>query len=164
LEQEGLVSRTPGGGTTVTSLSRTDVEEICSLRLQLESLAIQLGVTRSNEAQWAELADNIRDTQETTDPQSLAEKDLQFHEKLVRAAGHGRLLASWLTLRSQLRLIMVQRNLADEDSRRATVEGHKDLLRAIRACDAERAVSILRHHLQRQFTWMINSFDVMDRT
>jgi DNA-binding GntR family transcriptional regulator len=94
----------------------------------------------------------------TSDPQELAQMDLAFHEAVVRAADHNRLLASWLTLRSQIRLIMVQRNLADADSRRATVEGHKDLLRAIQAQDTPRSVAILEYHLQRQYEWIIDSF------
>jgi DNA-binding GntR family transcriptional regulator len=158
LEQEGLVRRMSSGGTTVTRLSPRDVEEICSLRNQLEALAIRLACLDASEKHWAELAENIRATEKANDPQGLAEMDLEFHEKLVRAAGHNRLLLSWLTLRSQIRLIMVQRNLADADSRRATAEGHKELLRAVKSRDPARAVAILEHHLKRQFDWMINSF------
>jgi DNA-binding GntR family transcriptional regulator len=158
LEQEGLIRRMPSGRTTVTSLSRGDVEEICSLRASLESLALRLAIAKGDEDHWAELADSIRASEVTSDPQELAQMDLAFHEAVVRAADHNRLLASWLTLRSQIRLIMVQRNLADADSRRATVEGHKDLLRAIQAQDTPRSVAILEYHLQRQYEWIIDSF------
>jgi DNA-binding GntR family transcriptional regulator len=158
LEQEGLISRAPGGTTTVTRLSRKDAEEICSLRAPLEGLALRLAVARGSAATWAELAANIRATEGIPDPQGLAQKDLEFHEALVRAADHGRLLASWLNLRSQIRLIMTQRNLADADSHRGTVQGHKELLEAILAGDAAGAVAILEHHLQRQADWIINSF------
>jgi DNA-binding GntR family transcriptional regulator len=161
LEQEGLIRRMPSGGTTVTSLSRGDVEEICSLRAPLEALALRLAIAKGDEDRWAELADNTRASEETSDPRELAQLDLAFHEALVRAADHNRLLASWLTLRSQIRLIMVQRNLADADSRRATVEGHKGLLRAIQAGDTTRAVAILEYHLQRQYDWIIDSFAEM---
>src|SRR5438132_8027075 len=64
LEQEGLVSRTPNGATSVTHLSRNDVEEICSLRLPLEVLAVRLAITRGAAADWSGLADNIRLTEE----------------------------------------------------------------------------------------------------
>src|SRR5439155_24684722 len=50
LEQEGLVSRTTNRGTTVISLSRTDVEEICSLRLPLEILAVQQAIEHGTSA------------------------------------------------------------------------------------------------------------------
>src|SRR5262249_37542282 len=59
LEQEGLVSRTTNRGTTVISLSRKDVEEICSLRLPLEILAVRQAIEKATGAQWAELAANV---------------------------------------------------------------------------------------------------------
>jgi DNA-binding GntR family transcriptional regulator len=157
LEQEGLVNRTPSGGTTVAHLSRQDVEEICTLRQPLEVLAVRLAVSRGSDADWAGLAANIRATEKLTDPQQLAQMDLEFHEGIVRAASHGRLLSNWLNLRWQIRLIMVQRNLTDADSRRGTVQGHQELLKAIRAGDADTAVAVLEHHLRRQYEWIVSS-------
>ena len=162
LEQEGLVNRAASGGATVTCLRREDVEEICSLRLPLELLAVRLASARGTEEHWAQLAANIQATQKITDPQQLAQMDLEFHETIVRAADHGRLLASWLNLRSQIRLIMVQRNLTDADSRRGTVQGHRELLAALKAGDAAGAVAVLEHHLQRQYDWIIKSFTDRD--
>jgi DNA-binding GntR family transcriptional regulator len=158
LEQEGLVSRTANGGTTVTHLSRQDVEEICSLRSPLEDLAVRLAAANGTAEDWARLAANIRASEAVVDPQQLAEKDLEFHEMIARAANHSRLLTSWLNLRSQIRLIMVQRNLEDADSRRSTVQGHKELLRALQARNGDEAVAILEHHLRRQYQWIIRSF------
>jgi DNA-binding GntR family transcriptional regulator len=158
LEQEGLVSRKASGATTVAHLCRADVDEICSLRAPLEVLAVRLAIAQGTEAHWAELAANIQATEKINDPQQLAQKDLEFHEAIVRAADHGRLLASWLNLRSQIRLIMVQRNLTDADSRRGTVQGHKELLKAIQARNAAEAVAVLEHHLHRQHEWISASF------
>ena len=87
LEQEGLIRRMPSGGTTVTSLSRRDVEEICSLRTPLEALALRLAIAKGHEDRWAELADNIRASEETSDPRELAQMDLEFHEALVLRGG-----------------------------------------------------------------------------
>jgi DNA-binding GntR family transcriptional regulator len=162
LEQEGLVSRTPSGATTVTRLSRDDVEEICSLRLPLEVLALELAIGRGAKADWSALADNIRVTEETDDAQQLVQLDLEFHAKLVRAAGHSRLLSSWLNLRSQIRLIMARRNLTEADPRRSTVQGHKKLLAAIHAQDAPRAVAILEQQLESYNAWIMNSFAQAD--
>jgi DNA-binding GntR family transcriptional regulator len=162
LEQEGLVSRLTSGGTTVTDLSRRDVEEICSLRAPLELLAVRLSIAEATEQHWAELAANIRASESINDPQQLAQKDLEFHETILRSTGHGRLVASWLNLRSQIRLIMVQRNLADTDSRRGTVQGHKEVLRALQARDENDAVAVLEHHLRKQYEWIINSFTDAD--
>jgi len=107
-------------------------------------------------AEW--LAANVRETEKISDPRQLARMDLEFHEAVVRAAGHGRLLASWLNLRSQIRLIMVQRNLTDADSRRGTVRGHQELLEAIQARDEAEALAALEHHLHNQGQWILSSF------
>ncbi len=158
LEQEGLVGRTTSGAAIVTQLSRRDGEEICTLRLPLEILAVQLAIVKGTEVDWAMMEENVRTTERVHDPQVLAQYDLEFHEKIVRAADHRRLLTSWLNLRSQIRLIMVQRNLKDADSRRGTVHGHKELLNALVDRDQVGAVTVLQHHLHKQYDWIMNSF------
>ncbi|MDR3636504.1 MAG: GntR family transcriptional regulator [Isosphaeraceae bacterium] len=158
LEKEGLVSREANGGTTVAQLSRQDIEEICTLRLPLEALAVQRAVQHGKEDDWARLENNIRTTEKVTSPQELAQMDLDFHETIVKAANHVRLLSNWLNLRSQIQLIMVQRNLADDGSRRGTVQGHKELLKALRARDEAQAVALLELHLKRQHDWVVSSF------
>jgi DNA-binding GntR family transcriptional regulator len=158
LEQEGLVSRTPSGGTTVSHLSRKDVDEICTLRVPLEALAVQMAIANGTESDWASLTANLKATEKVNDPGQLAQLDLEFHEVIVRAANHGRLLSSWLNLRSQIRLIMVQRNQADATSREGTVHGHRELFDVIQAGDADRAVTLLKYHLNAQHEWFIKSF------
>ncbi len=157
LEREGLVSRAANGGTTVTHLAPKDIHEICTLRLYLELLAVKQAVQHGTEEHWARLADNIRRTEKVSDPKELAQLDLSFHETLVEAAAHARLLSSWLNLRSQIQLIMVQRNLSDEGSRRGTVQGHKEVLKALRERDEAGALAILEHHLQAQYEWVTRS-------
>jgi DNA-binding GntR family transcriptional regulator len=69
------------------------------------------------------------------------------------------LLNTWLSLRSQIRLLMMRRNLSDADSRRGTVQGHKELLDAIRQRDLAHALELVEKHHQRQYDWLIESFD-----
>ena len=159
LEQEGLVNRALNRGTTVINLSREDVEEICSLRLPLEILAVRQGIKHGAGERWAELVANVQETETACTPKQLAALDLEFHETLIRSAGHGRLLNTWLSLRSQIRLLMMRRNLSDADSRRGTVQGHKELLDAIRQRDLAHALELVEKHHQRQYDWLIESFD-----
>ncbi|HZW31114.1 MAG TPA: FCD domain-containing protein, partial [Isosphaeraceae bacterium] len=92
-------------------------------------------------------------------PELLATLDLEFHELLVRAADHRRLLNSWLGLRSQIRLLMVRRNLTDAGAPGPTVRGHKELLAAIRARNEGRAVQLVEKHHQKQYEWLTKSSD-----
>jgi DNA-binding GntR family transcriptional regulator len=156
LEQEGLVCRTPGGGAVVARLTQSDIEEICTLRIALEVLAVRLAVQRGTEADWQLLEANIRTSEHAHDPRQLAQLDLEFHELILRAAQHSRLLATWLNLRSQIRLILVQRNLIDADIVRHTVDSHRSLLQALRAGDQTAAVALTEEYTHSQYEWLVN--------
>jgi DNA-binding GntR family transcriptional regulator len=159
LEQEGLVNRTASGGSIVTSLTRDDFEEICTLRLSLETLAVERLARRGTQEDWTRLANILRATEHVRGPRELARVDLEFHEAIVRAARHGRLLANWLNLKSQILLIMVQRNVSDDDSQRGTLLGHTELLAALKQRNAKSAASRLEKHLREQRAWVLENFE-----
>jgi DNA-binding GntR family transcriptional regulator len=159
LEQEGIVHRMASGGTVVATLSKHDVEEICSLRQPLEVLAAQRAARLGAADDWERLAAIIRSTENAQSAEELTGLDLQFHEAIVRAARHGRLLADWLRLASQIRLVMIARNIRDDDSRRGTVEMHAELLAALRARNEAAAVAMIEQGLQAQYEWVIHNFD-----
>jgi DNA-binding GntR family transcriptional regulator len=158
LEQEGLVTRPAGRGVVVRLLGHRDVEEICSLRLALERLAVERLVRAVTSAQVQQLADVIEEAKHVQGPGDLALADLHFHETLVRAADHERLLTSWLNIRSQIRLLMVQRNVADARTVRGTPRAHGTLLAAIRDGDEQRALEALHGQLTDQYTWFLQTF------
>ena len=122
---------------------------------------MRLAIASGTEAAWAELKANLKATEKVSDPRQLAQLDLEFHEVIVRAANHGRLLSSWLNLRLQIRLIMMQRNQADVTSRQGTVHGHRELVDAIVARDPA-------HHCppdspeRAEHEWFIKSFTDVD--
>lgn len=159
LEQEGIVHRAANGGTVVAVLSKDDVEEICSLRQPLEVLAVQRAARLGIDDDWSRLAAIIRSTENAQSAEELTGLDLQFHEAIVRAARHGRLLLDWLRLASQIRLVMIARNIRDDDSRRGTVEMHAELLAALRARDEKAAVALIEQGLRAQYEWVIRNFD-----
>jgi DNA-binding GntR family transcriptional regulator len=148
LEQEGLVTRPAGRGVVVRLLGHRDVEEICSLRLALERLAVQRLVGAVTPAQVQQLADAVEEAKRVQGPGDLALADLRFHETLV----------SWLNIRGQIRLLIVQRNLADAGTARGTPRAHGTLLAAIRAGDERRAQEVLQRQLTDQYSWFLQTF------
>src|SRR3954462_15701680 len=56
LEHHGFVQRTPFTGTTVTTLSLEDAQQIFEIRIELEPLAFHLAVLRANETEIAALS------------------------------------------------------------------------------------------------------------
>jgi DNA-binding GntR family transcriptional regulator len=147
LEYEGLVQRAVNQGAVVTQLSRSDIEEITSLRGNLEAMAVRRLIRQGKPEHLELLAQNIRAMKASAGPHNIADLDLQFHELLLRLADHSRLLSCWQTLRTQIKLLMVANNLRDASSPRKTVENHEELLKRIRAWDEEAAVAHLEHTL-----------------
>jgi DNA-binding GntR family transcriptional regulator len=145
LEHEGLVRRGARQGAAVTKLSRDDIEEIVTLRTALEGMAIRHVVRRATPEQLGLLEDNVRALEASRGAGRVAELDLEFHEMLVRFANHRRLLACWLTLLGPLKLLLLDHNLRDRDSRGKTVRDHRQLLRLIRAGDEAGAVAHVEH-------------------
>jgi len=141
LEREGLVVREAHQGAVVTKLSRTDVEEIVSLRTTLEVMAVRRLIQQATPDRVAQLEENIHTMEATGTAGKIADLDLQFHELLVRFANHKRLYACWQTLKTQVKLLMVGHNLRTRRARQQTVDNHRQLLRWIQAHDEVRAVA-----------------------
>lgn len=145
LEHEGLVDREANQGATVRQLSRADIEEIVSLRANLETMAVCRLIGQAKAEHIELLRENIRSMESVRGAGPLADRDLDFHELLLRLAGHQRLLGCWQTLRTQIKLLMVTHNVRNPRSLRTTMEDHRALLRLIEAGDQEGAAD----HLER---------------
>ncbi len=147
LLQEGLVDRDQRGAI-VTQLTRADIDEIGQLRLALERLAVTLAVRNATDEHLAELSENIRRTGRATAVGEAGELDLKFHELLVRAAKNRRLLDSWLALRGQIRLLLLQMDQDDAKYPRHTAMAHRRVLKAMRARDEKLAIKLLSRQLE----------------
>ena len=143
LEHDGLVEREANQGAVVRQLARTDVEEIVTLRATLEAMAVRLLIRQAKPEHLEALRENIRAMGSVRGAGAQAELDLDFHELLLRLAGHQRLLASWQSLRTQIKLLMVSHNLLNPRSARSTMANHRELLQLIEAGDQQGAAAHL---------------------
>jgi len=148
VEREGLVQRATNQGAVVISLSPTDMEEISSLRTTLEALAVKRLIRLAMPDDLELLEDNVRTMEQARQRGQAGLLDLQFHELLVRAARHGRLLASWQALRAQLQLVLVYNNLIEPGFARSTARNHRRLLALIRRKDEAAAVAELERQTE----------------
>lgn len=158
LAHEGLVER-HDRGAVVTQLSRADLEEITSLRLALESLAIRLSVRNATDAQLDELVKNVRQTGRVRARREAGELDLDFHELLVRTANHRRLLECWLSLRSQIRLLLLQMAREDDDFAQHAAAAHGELIQAVRERDELKALALLERQLENTHRRVAKEYD-----
>jgi DNA-binding GntR family transcriptional regulator len=147
LAQEGLVER-GDRGMFVATLKQADIDEISSLRLTLESLAVRLVFARRPSVDFAPLEQVIDQTRRARGVGRAGELDLEFHELFVRAAQHQRLHSAWLALRSQIRLLLFQMDQDDREFARHTAEAHAAFLGLVQTGTEAAALQLLERHLE----------------
>lgn len=147
LAAEGLVTRFPNRGVTVTELTPHDVAEIFGARLVLETAGVRAGAGGADLAPAVEALESYARASARGDQVEVTHAHLQFHTSLVGLLGNARLLSSADTLTADLRLALatVQRRRGNA---RQQVADHRRLLRLVKAGDTRRAVSELTRHLQ----------------
>lgn len=162
LEREGLVIIRRNRGAFVARLSREDVDEVYSLRLALEKLAVQLAIQNASPTDFDEMQATI-DTMASYLERGLteqegAELDVRFHDIMYRSTGHQRLFDFWEQLRPQIHIFLLSRAAADSDFRQYAVEGHQAILDAIRDKDEARAIATLEDHIRGAYDRVVKSY------
>jgi DNA-binding GntR family transcriptional regulator len=163
LEREGLVHVAPHRGATVVQLTAEDLVDVYSLRTGLEVVATQLAVRRGQDSDWAQadavLAELKSALKGELTEQDAARLDLEFHDVFYRAARSERLYATWLTMRSEVYLFLLQRNIASADWRKSAVAGHAAILDAVRSGDEKLAVEMITGHISYAFSTIAGSIE-----
>lgn len=166
LAREGLVINRPNGRWFVARLSQQDAEEVFSLRQAIERLAIAYACRRASQADLDEMQAVVDEmaaaTQRGATAQEAAEQDLRFHDLLYRASGHQRLLSFWTTLRPQIHIFLLSRNVASPDFSESAAKGHQTILDAIKDHDTIRAQAVLEEHLNFGYDRVLGSYDRSD--
>lgn len=154
LQRDGLVASESRHGSTVRHFTPADVAEIYEARILIELHAIAQ-VVRNNRAtpdflaEMDRLCDGLAAGLEAQTDAGLAEAvrfDREFHETLVRQAGNG-LIADWH--RTAIRQFQTARNYSFATyPRDSTIAGHRRIIDAVRGGDADKAVAVLRWHLE----------------
>ena len=161
LEREGLVRVAPHRGATVVELTADDLVDVYSLRTGLEVVAMQLAVRRGREEDWAQadavLAELTQALKGELSNQDAARLDLAFHDVFYRAARSERLYTTWLTMRSEVYLFLLQRNIASPDWRKNAVSGHAVILDAVRSGEEKLAAKMITDHISYAYSLIAES-------
>ena len=163
LEREGLVVRRRHRGATVARLSRVDLEEVFSLRLALERLALHWAALHATEDEGAQMEELIRrQSKELTGDVSrrfAAQLDLEFHDAVYQAARHERLLRSWRDLRPQVYVFLLSRDyVGTPDFAGIMVRSHTLYLEVIRTRDHQRAERVAEEHVRTSYGRVISGY------
>ena len=162
LQREGLVIVRRNFGTFVAHLSQADLDEVYSLRLAIERLAVQLA-TRGAETERIAPIQAVVDrmmaqNSEKITERDAAELDLQFHESIYLATDHRRLIDVWSSLRPQIHILLLTRNVVNSDFREGLVKGHQQILDAILSHDEALSVGLIEAHLKASYERVSRSY------
>ncbi len=162
LEREGLVTIPRNGRTIVARLTREDFDEVYSLRLGLERVAVQYAIRNASPADLDEMQRvvdvMVARVNEGINEKDAADLDLQFHDVVYQASHHKRLQSVWTDLRPQIYIFLLSRNVADSDFR-IQMERHQEIVDVIRARDVARAMAVIETHLQVAYTRIIRTYE-----
>jgi DNA-binding GntR family transcriptional regulator len=151
LEREGIVVQIPRRGYFVVDFEEKDLEEVYSLRLLLEKEALQRATHRAGAEDYEQmqrLVDALaKAATEKTDPGTIVDLDLAFHELICYLADHSRLLSAWNNLRMQTQILVGVTSRTHYDNPDEPRERHQVILDAMQAKDVLRAQRVLQDHV-----------------
>lgn len=148
LEGEGLVTFYPHRGAVVSSLSHEEIQELCEIRIALETLALRLAMPHLNE----EVLKQAEDILDSFDPVGgtagqLSEVNWKFHSTLFAPANRSRLLSMIQLLHTQIDRYLRMHLTLMQYMERGEHE-HRLILEACRQQDTEQAVAVLERHIR----------------
>lgn len=163
LEAEGLVTFHPNRGAMVAVLSPTAAQEICEIRIALESTALQLAIPQFTDVELDRAAAILQEVEQTTDPIRWSDLNWQFHAALYTPANRPRLLTLIKTLHVNVdRYIRLQIQVFDYRDR--SQQEHHQLLAACQQRDETQAVTLLQYHIGAAAQQLVEYLQSTDRS
>jgi DNA-binding GntR family transcriptional regulator len=161
MERQGLLVIQRNRGAYVARLRREDVDEVYSLRLVLERLAIQRALKFAEPAHIAKMqaiVDKMAAYMPGVSEQEVAQDDIAFHDLIYQASKHERLYECWTNLRPQIQIMLLSRNVANPDFRDFAVTGHQAILDVLISEDEARAIQVIDDHLHVAYDRVMKSY------
>ncbi len=157
LELSGLVVTIPRRGSFVAQLAVDDIEEIYSLRLSLEILAIARAVQRCDTDELSQLKTalgELRQAEQAGNRRKVADADMALHRMIIELAGHARLASAWERLADQTLLLMTELSEVAPEVQAAAGD-HADIVEHLTAGRTAKAQAAMTAHLTAASTAMI---------
>jgi DNA-binding GntR family transcriptional regulator len=160
--QEGILVYRRNHGVFVSRVERRDVREIYEARQSIESAAagrlldgspIQIHETCQA---LKEIVGEMAKQLTTSEPQTIAGLELQFHTALVAGAGNSRFIRIYKTLAAESRMCTL--DLEVSYSRiDVLLDEHQNILDLLQAGDREGLLKAIRLHMQRAVDELVAS-------
>lgn len=140
LQNEGLIKHETNRGTFVTTLSKKDAYEIYTLRALLEGEAAQLALPNLKNVEFVRLEELLQEFKialQEGDLEQEARTDIEFHQIIVQASKHQKLIHMHQQLDTQVGAMFFTVSSMVPQRASLTVEIHQKLLYALHSKDLE---------------------------
>lgn len=146
LEAQGLVVSEPRRGVRVAGFSLEEVREVAEMRAALESLALRNAIPHLTQAILEQAENANRAADQAKDVQTWEDANRTFHRIILTPCAMPRLLKAIDDLHTASARFLFSGWRAEWDA--PTDRAHRAILDALRAGQAEMAVSVLARHVQ----------------
>lgn len=158
LELEGLVLMIPRRGAEVAEITEQNLRDVLEVREALEELSVKLACEHATQAQIEEMkqaAQVFKESLSGDDVTRIAEADVAFHDAINMATDNQKLIQILNNLREQMYRYRME-YLKDRQSHSVLVREHEEILNALCARDAEKALNVTITHIERQRDHILN--------
>jgi DNA-binding GntR family transcriptional regulator len=148
LNSEGLVETIPYHGTTVGRLTKDDIEELYSMRILLETFALERIITINNSENveiLKELYERMVEAGTRDDLKAVNEIDREFHDTIISMSEHKLLELMWQMVAMKVRQVMALRNMRNTDLTQIA-RNHLPLIEEIKNGNISEAKRLLSEH------------------
>ncbi|MFT7475587.1 MAG: DNA-binding GntR family transcriptional regulator [Verrucomicrobiales bacterium] len=149
LASEGLVVIDPHRGGFVMELNKDDVFEIYEIRYHLEPIALRHAMPFINEETIDRLDQLNEEMTATSHLPTWVELNRDFHMTLYGPSNRPRLLSIIGSVQDGSVMAVAGRLAHTSGVRDEANQEHSNLVDALRVKDADRAMALLQHHLER---------------
>lgn len=151
LELEGLVESTPNKGAIVLGISSQDIDDIYTIKLELEGLAAKLAAERITPEELTEMEETISMTEfymGKGDVAKVVELDSRFHD-IVCKAGKNRPLRDMMSNYHNFAKLARHKSLNKPERISLMLIEHQNIMQAIAVGDGDLARSLAVEHIGR---------------
>ena len=161
LERDELVTRLSKGGFAVKKFTREDVEEIFGIRAALESYAAYLATVHISPEKISSIEKKIEETEEALksgDRDKVIQLHTEFHDLLYKSCRSKKLIEMISNFRDYFyryrsALLKTERGVNE------SMEGHRQMLEAMKKKNPRLVERIVRKHLDRGRELIIKEID-----
>ena len=151
LADEGLIHKSPHRGAFVYLPTRKEIDEISSLRVELECFVVERAVqtwSADDEANLRRIVTKMRAAMLEGDYQRVYEEDYAFHRALWEMADHSILLEVVSSLRSRISRFVYEATTAlSQERAHRHVDSHDEMIDILKSGDVPAARAEVTRHI-----------------